>query len=492
MIEEELIYKIDADVAGFIANTENAKRSADGVKEALSKGTRELTKAEVAALAAAEATKKINKAAVDSATAAERMRRQLEMAKVPAAGLVQSVGGIASGLLGVVGKIGMVVSGFRELKKLSDDIDRTIADWDIPEWLVSTPGSRIRNAQNRATMQQNASFATADATLTLGAAARDRAAGRAELARIGNDVTAGTRGFRNAPGLAGVIAGNVADQNFVGSDFLQRRRGGARSESGSIFDELGNDLFGTGGVGTSLGIAASDLAAGFRGATSGFDASSTAGALFGGATGGTGHEVQWADEGAKVSEFTKTLQDNTTAAGAAFSALSGGIVAAVDAAITGSSSASQAFARAAQAAIRSTAAQAVVKAAWEGAEAIGSLAIGDAKGAATHGLAALKYAGIAALAGVTSAGLGSGGGSGGASVVGAGSGAATFSGGGISFGGDASRVSTPAGGGGVTVIVQGATFLDAAAMGAAVQSGIDKARRQGRIRDGESQVSRTE
>jgi hypothetical protein len=134
------------------------------------------------------------------------------------------------------------------------------------------------------------------------------------------------------------------------------------------------------------------------------------------------------------------------AAGAAYATLAGGITAAVDAAITGSDSIGKAAAKASAQILKSLAVEATGRAVYEGALAIGSLAMGDPKGAALHGLAAAKFAAAAAGLGVLSAGLNAAASGGGASA----GGASAAPGGGFASG----RGSSSGGEGGQTIIVQ--------------------------------------
>lgn len=101
----------------------------------------------------------------------------------------------------------------------------------------------------------------------------------------------------------------------------------------------------------------------------------------------------------------------------AFAGLSSGINAAVQAAVDGSDSIGRSAAKASAAVLKSIAIEATGRAIFEGALALGSLAIGDIPGATKHGLAAAQYAIAAGSVGALAATLGSivGGGGGGAS-----------------------------------------------------------------------------
>ena len=149
--------------------------------------------------------------------------------------------------------------------------------------------------------------------------------------------------------------------------------------------------------------------------------------------------------GDRLSRIKNQLGDTSTAAGAAYATLAGGITAAVDAAITGSDSIGKAAAKASAQILKSLAIEATGRAVYEGALAIGSLAMGDAKGATLHGLAAAKFAAAAAGLGVLSAGLNAAASGGGASA----GGASAAPGGGFA----SSRGGSSGGEGGMTVVV---------------------------------------
>lgn len=143
--------------------------------------------------------------------------------------------------------------------------------------------------------------------------------------------------------------------------------------------------------------------------------------------------------------FMKQLTDQTTMLGGAWGVFQGAFGSAVSAAIDGSESIGKAFAKASAAGLKSLAVEYAVRALGEGAFALSSLAFGDGKGAATHGLAALKFAAAAAAAGVGSHVLGSlAGGGGGGANAGAGAAGGGYASAGARGGG---------GGGGDTIIV---------------------------------------
>jgi hypothetical protein len=477
-INQQINYDVTANSAKFVAESAKQKTAAEQVREAIAKGTRELTKQEIAALGAAEATKKINKAAIDAAASVERMRRQFELAKVPAAGLVQSIGGMASGLMSVIGRVSMVAAGFREVYALSKAIDTAIANWDAPDWLFSTAGSKMQNRNNRARMQQGASFTLADNVLTLAAAERDRAAGYAELARQGRGVTAGASGFSDGQGFAGVIAGNTMNQNWIGSDFGRgsRRGGRARANMGDVAGQTigwGNQLF--------TGMDAMSMASGAAGGVTGFgdsNASMLGQSFGGGAAGDFSAKTQAMDE------FTAKLQDQTSLVGGAFATMSAGVAAGIEAAISGSQSIGQAIKTALAAQLKSIAIESGVRALFETAKGFAALAIGSPT-AGAHFKSAGIFAATAIAAGVGSAALG-----GGASAsAGAAGGASQTAG--LARG---SSNSSNSGGGGVTYIIHVSGVVgDGAEVANQISRSMTQAERSGKasaIRNGEAQVSR--
>lgn len=195
--------------------------------------------------------------------------------------------------------------------------------------------------------------------------------------------------------------------------------------------------------------------------------------------GGGGRVAQGADLVADMAERQKAfdalmadMADRQQMAGAAYGALSDGIAASVNAAITGSESISQAFKRAAAAALKATAVQAAVSALWETAKGFASLAVGS-PGAAAHFKAAAIFAATAVAAGSASALMGGGGGRAGAPA-----GAGAGGGGGFARG---------AGGGGggnnITIIQVGDVFGDHRNAGEQIDKAIRAATRAGLTRD---------
>ena len=123
----------------------------------------------------------------------------------------------------------------------------------------------------------------------------------------------------------------------------------------------------------------------------------------------------------------------------ALDGVSGAFGAMADAVISGSESAGAAFKKYLAGMLRSDAVHAAVQAVKEGAWALGSLALGDSKGAAMHGLAAAKWGTVAVLAGAGAFMLGGGGGGsggGGGGGGGGGAGGGVYAGGGSGGGRD--------------------------------------------------------
>lgn len=189
----------------------------------------------------------------------------------------------------------------------------------------------------------------------------------------------------------------------------------------------------------------------------------------GAANGGFGNED-------RLKDITAQLGDTSTAVGVAFSTISSGVIAAVDAAISGSDSIGRAAAKASAAVLRSLSIESAGRALYEGALALGSLAIGDTKGAALHGMAAGKYLLAAAGTGAFAAALGAAAGSGG----GGGGGAA---GGGYARPGGSVGGSSGGGGGNITINIGDGFYGDPKAVGEAVGRAVRKAQLAGGTRD---------
>jgi hypothetical protein len=105
----------------------------------------------------------------------------------------------------------------------------------------------------------------------------------------------------------------------------------------------------------------------------------------------------------------------------AYGALSGAMASALTAFASGESGFMDAVKAQAQAVVMGVAEQAVVKAAWEAAEAVGAFAMGNVAGAVLHGKAAAMYAGVASAGYVAGSAMDSAGWDGGGGRGGAGS-----------------------------------------------------------------------
>jgi hypothetical protein len=210
------------------------------------------------------------------------------------------------------------------------------------------------------------------------------------------------------------------------------------------------------------------------------------GALLGAGVDGISGKLKAQNEA--MAEFSKKLGDQTTAIGGAFTAMSAGLTAAVDAAITGSDSIGRAFLKAAGAALRGIALESTARAAYETAMGIGALANPlTAATAAGHFASAKAFAVAAAIAGVGSAGLSAAAGSGGGS------------GGGASRGGGNARDYAPVTGaqsdGGsqhITINMTVPPTHSAGEMGEALTKAVDFAQRQGKVRSERNVVVRYE
>lgn len=173
----------------------------------------------------------------------------------------------------------------------------------------------------------------------------------------------------------------------------------------------------------------------------------------------------------KLAEFRKQIQDNTSAVGAAYSVLSSGLAAGVEAAIAGSDSIGRAALKAAQTSLRAIAVQSAVKAIYSTAEGLFT-------GNPANFAAAAKYTAAAIAAGVGSAALGSMAGSAGPSA-------------GASAGGGNAANAVPTASQSVqsgpqTIVVNiggGVLAMDKGQLGEVVVKAIDAGKRVGRVRN---------
>lgn len=194
-----------------------------------------------------------------------------------------------------------------------------------------------------------------------------------------------------------------------------------------------------------------------------------------------------AKQSQRMQGFTDDLQDRTQLLGGAFGALSDGLAASVEAAITGSESIGKAWMRASAMALKAIATEQAVRALVAGASAIGALAIGSPGAALAFGKEAAMHAAAAAAAGIGAAALGAGGGGGGG---GAHPSPSTQPGGGnyASSGGGS-------GGGGqtVNVYVTGAIAAgDYQKLGAEINKAVRSGRASGRVGDEQTITTRFE
>jgi hypothetical protein len=217
--------------------------------------------------------------------------------------------------------------------------------------------------------------------------------------------------------------GGLTEGEWAGEDRVRR----SRERSGGILGDLGRAFSFTPGqravsaltdaVPAYANRAWSTLQGWGRAAPSGIGTAFAAGAATGGAEAMIGPEQLQ-----RLAETRAQLQDQTTAIGGSYAALTAGITAAVDAAITGSENIGKAALRASATALKAIAIEATAKAVFAGAEAL--LGLNPAAAAA-----AAKYAAAAAIAGAGAVALGAAAGGGG--------------------GGSAARPSTPSGGGAI-------------------------------------------
>lgn len=174
-----------------------------------------------------------------------------------------------------------------------------------------------------------------------------------------------------------------------------------------------------------------------------------------------------------AADLMAELADSTTMAGSAFHSFSSAVAVGIGAAIDGSESIGAAMKKAAAISLKATATQSAVKALEEGAYALGSLAFGDARGAALHGKASAMFAATAIAAGAGAAALG-----GGAASTAGGGGAGASGGGGGGGYISAARPEAPAP---ITININGSIGSDD---GPKILRQIEEAVRTGRVRQG--------
>lgn len=178
----------------------------------------------------------------------------------------------------------------------------------------------------------------------------------------------------------------------------------------------------------------------------------------------------------KQQEFMKQIQDQTTVLGGAYTAMSAGLTAAVDAAISGSDAIGKAALKASAAALKAIAVEATAKSLF-------SLAEGLFTGNGAAFAASAKYAAAAVVAGAGSAVLG--GAAGGGATTGPSSAAAS----GGSATGSRQEAAGPVN---VTVNIQGATAGDQQKLGREVNRATRAALKASRIRNDQTLTVRFE
>lgn len=176
------------------------------------------------------------------------------------------------------------------------------------------------------------------------------------------------------------------------------------------------------------------------------------------------------------------LEDQTSAIGASLAAMTGGLTAAVDAAIAGNESIGRAFLKGAAGVLKSIALQATGMAAFEAAKAWVFPAA-----APLHLAAAAKMAGVAALAGVLSAGAGAAAGAGAGAGAGGYGGASTMPGGGFARAPARNDNGNEAP---IHIHIHGSVIGDDQKAMALISSGIQKGIAARRIRDPNARVTR--
>ncbi len=251
--------------------------------------------------------------------------------------------------------------------------------------------------------------------------------------------------------------------------------GGKRQLADSFLGMQGSDFqdrFGAMALGADRGLTAGLGAFGDWVGPTGSEGTETGLDFFSGAGEG-GMEAAMQGQAKRMQEFQAQLEDSSTAIGGAFSVASSGILAAVDAAITGSESMGRAFQRASAMALQALAKEHAVRALAAGAMALGALAMGNVAGAGKFGQEAAMHAAVAAAAGLGAASLGGGG------------------------GGNSGGPSTPAGGGGyvggqsqasgpqtsIYNIYGAVTSGDYQRLGGTLEKAKDAGRASGRTRD---------
>lgn len=253
-----------------------------------------------------------------------------------------------------------------------------------------------------------------------------------------------------AAALAALWGGATQGKDVAGWGAMGGRGGRDRGPRGSYGNLLGNI---GGQIGLRAGIAGNQLSAFWGESNAPSNIFPALGALAGdigqgfAASGRSfkgGFGAFWGGQRDEFAEFSQAINDNTSAIGGGFSALTSGITAAVDAAIAGSENIGKAFLKASSMALRAIAVESTARAAFETAMGLGASFLAP-PAAAAHFAAAGQFAVAAAIAGAGSALLGAAGGGAGAGA----GGARTPAGGGY-----ARPANGNASGGGNTTIIQ--------------------------------------
>jgi hypothetical protein len=404
---------------------------------------------------ASQATEELHKALAKSPTALDETTRGLLKTRDTLDGLGKSLQELINGV--VVPAVTLLSDGINLLTRRSD-ARRQQAEQDLRDAQAKGAGLAFRaDLQSAGALGGVVDYdRRARAVGAPGYSDQDYAS--ALLGDVGGTIGTGaispiTKAAKAKGGIPVVIVGVESGGGMLGGVYSAGRDIEGSLGARGAYDQFGNPV---GAVGSADGIDTSKM-------TNPLDVLRQQGTSFKGDP--------------RQQELADQLNDTTSAAGAAFATLSGGLTAAVDAAITSSDSITRAAAKASAGVLKSLAVEAAGRAAFEGALAIGSLAIGDARSAATHGLAAAKFAAVAGLEGSLAAGLGAlassgGGGGGGGSSAGA------------PAGGFGSPTGGSSGGGNITVnVTVGYGFDgDAAKLGATLARTIRSAQLQGRTR----------
>lgn len=182
-------------------------------------------------------------------------------------------------------------------------------------------------------------------------------------------------------------------------------------------------------------------------------------------------------------KFEGQLNDTSSVLGGSFAAMTSGLSAAVDAAVTGSMAIGKAFKQAAAAALKSLAIESAVRAAYNTAMGLGALVFRP-DAAAGYFAAAAQFSATAVLAGAGGALLGGGGGGGGGGAAASGPRAVPYVGGGGGGGGGGPQT--------IVVNIGGGVVASPTELGRVIDEAVNQGRRAGRVRDEKNVVVRYE